>query len=67
MEEKSSLKKMFDDYKTYRSNESEKISKMSEEEQLEYYAKKQEEIAELAKKENLKTVSFEELLNSEDK
>ena len=67
MENKSSIKEMFDDYKIYRAKESEKISKLSEEEQLKYYTEKQTEIEELAKRDNLKTVSFSELLNGEDK
>ncbi len=66
MEEKEpTLSELCEEYKKYRAEESKKLSAMSEEEQVKYYEKKQEEVEKLAKENNVKTVSFDEIFDGE--
>ena len=60
------LKELCKEYKKYRINESKKITSMTEDEQANYYANKQEDVKKSAKENKMKTVSFEEIFNEED-
>lgn len=63
MKKEPTLSELCKEYRNYRNEESKKISNMSEQEQVKYYAKKQEEVEKLAKENNIKTVSFDEILD----
>ncbi len=67
MEQKEpTLNELCREYKEYRITESKKIALMTEEEQLNYYTNKQNEVEKSAKENNVQTVSFEEIFNEED-
>lgn len=63
MEKEPTLSELCKEYKEYRTKESKKIASMTEEEQVKYYTNKQEEVEKLAKENNIKTVSFDEILD----
>lgn len=63
---KTSVKEMLVDYKNVRNQESEMLSKMTEEQRAEYFINKSKEMAEEAKSLGIKTVSRAEILGGEN-